>query len=979
MNNMDNNNSSQDGFLQLKWLFEKTLESDSKLYKPFYGDVTELNACRLILDSVGKDTLRRIAEDSIDLLDTSVAIYEKNGDYAFGMFSSGWCQLMDSASRKRCKTNDNRTALSCGRWLCHDNCWNDSAKATIESGHSTDIQCVGGINLYAEPIYAGNQVIGAINIGYGSPPSHSKILATLAEKFNLDFKILKEKADNYNPRPQFLIDIAKKRLKSSAKFIGEIVHKALLEKDLSNSKALLNATNQMAKVGGWELDANSLEVTWTEETYRIHELPLNYKPTLQEAINFFHPYDQKKLSDAIQKALKHGEQYDMEVRFISAKSKKLWTRTICKPQIEKDKVVKLLGTFQDITLQKKILEKTQFLADIIEKAQQPIGIGYPDGRLGFCNPSFCDLTGYTADELKTMDWVNVLTPPKWIPTEMQALKELERTGEPVKYEKEYIRKDGVYVPIELFVHVVKNQNDDTLYYYAFITDITERKQTDDALRESEERFRAIFDTAADALTIHSAENGRILMANDEAVKRWGYMREELLKMGPEDLNLPEKAQDIPDRIKKTLDHRAYIFETVHRCKDGTLVPTEVNVKLIRMRGVQYLFSISRDISERKKVEEELRQSQKLEAIGTLAGGIAHDFNNMLGIISGNVSYLLNYYKDDKELIEVLSDINEGTQKSAQLTQQLLTFSKGGAPIKKAVNINAIIKETAKFVTRGAKAKCNFDISNDLWIAEVDSSQLNQVISNIVINANQAMPGGGIISFRSENIVRETGDSIPLPAGKYIKIVIEDQGIGISEKHLSYIFDPYFTTKNDGSGLGLATSFSIIKKHGGHITVDTELDEGTKFTIYLPASDKELEKNDENEKTKNIGKGKFLFMDDEEHILKMAGRMLKNMGCEFHSVMDGKQAIEIYQTALQSGKPFDLVILDLTIPGGMGGQETIQELLKIDPNVKAIVSSGYSNAPVMSNYKQYGFKGIIPKPYSQDEVTRVIHEILGENV
>lgn len=355
---------------QLEWLLKKRLPSkdlEGESYEPYYGDVTELNTNRLILDSVGKDTLRQIAEDAIDLLETSVAIYESNGDYAFGMFSSGWCQLMDTASRILCQTDDNRSALDCGFWLCHENCWNDSAKAAIESGQSTDIQCVGGINLYAEPIYAGETVVGVINIGYGTPPTDLNRLKVLADTFNIDIEKLKEQADSYNQRPLFMVDLAKKRLRTSANLIGEMVEKSILQKKLQENKAFLESTNRMAKVGGWELDANTMELDWTDETYRIHEVPFDYKPPLQKAINFFHPADRGRLEKAIKRSLDHGESYDLELRFITAKGNHLWTRTTCQPKVVDGQIVRLKGTFQDITKRKQAEEERDRLISELQK------------------------------------------------------------------------------------------------------------------------------------------------------------------------------------------------------------------------------------------------------------------------------------------------------------------------------------------------------------------------------------------------------------------------------------------------------------------------------------------------------------------------------------------------------------------------------------------------------------------------------------
>jgi len=506
-------------------------------------------------------------------------------------------------------------------------------------------------------------------------------------------------------------------------------------------------------------------------------------------------------------------------------------------------------------------------------------------------------------------------------------------------------------------------------------EINERKRIEEALQESEAQKRAILDGITTNLAFVN-ENLEIQWVNKTSANSVNKSPEEMVGYKCHEFWAdPEKPCDnCPTekafRTKKTEHSIMHTTEGKIWDEIGEPVFNE-NGELIG--GLK----IAQDITEKIKLENQIQQLKKMEAIGTLAGGIAHDFNNMLGVIFGNVSYLLNRFNENEELAEVLSDIQDGAKKSQNLTQQLLTFAKGGAPIKTATNINDLIKESAIFVTRGAKTKCNFNLSENLWIAEVDSGQMNQVTSNLVINANQAMPNGGIITVRSENTEIKAESNIPLPAGRYIKIIIEDQGVGISEKNLQNIFDPYFSTKQQGSGLGLATAYSIIKKHGGHISVESKIDEGTTFFIYLPVSDKEILKIDEKEKSKHSGHGKILVMDDEGQILKMAGRILSDMGYEPHFAEDGEQTIKMYQTTLQSNQQFDLVILDLTIPGGMGGQETIKELLKIDPKVKAVVSSGYSNDPVMSNFKDYGFCGVIPKPYSQDEVAEVLHNIFGE--
>ena len=495
-------------------------------------------------------------------------------------------------------------------------------------------------------------------------------------------------------------------------------------------------------------------------------------------------------------------------------------------------------------------------------------------------------------------------------------------------------------------------------------------------KESDERYRILFNSESDAIFVVDVETLAVLEANEAAIKLYGYSLEELLeKKAPELSAEPDKTV-----VTLTKEYETEVPMRLHRKKDGTVFPVEIAANYITLKDRMVNVSAIRDISRRITMEEEkknmeslVRQSQKMEAIGTLAGGIAHDFNNMLGVITGNISYVLSLLSTDNELYEPLTDVLGGAKQAQGLTQQLLTFAKGGEPVKKIVALNRLVQETTGFVTRGSGIKCDFKLAEKIWLSDIDEGQINQVLSNILINASQAMPDGGTIHISTENTDIEPGDPLPLDKGRYIRIAIGDNGIGISEKHLPMIFDPYFSTKQKGSGLGLATSYSIVKKHGGHITVESEPDKGTVLYIYLPAHEGDFA-NNKISSSHHIGKGKILVMDDDVSILKMAVRLLSKMGYQIDTVQDGDAAINRFKDALGDGIPFDLVILDLTIPGGMGGKETIAALLKLSPELNALVSSGYSNDPVMSNFREYGFKGIVPKPYTRDELSTVLNTV-----
>ena len=326
----------------------------------------------------------------------------------------------------------------------------------------------------------------------------------------------------------------------------------------------------------------------------------------------------------------------------------------------------------------------------------------------------------------------------------------------------------------------------------------------------------------------------------------------------------------------------------------------------------------------------------------------------------------------------LAEAESTCMKTRDLTQQFLTFSRGGAPIRKTTSIAEVLKDSAIFALRGSNVRCEFSIPDNLWPVEVDQGQMNQVINNIVINADQAMPNGGIVRICGENIAIGAEPGLPLQTGTYIRVSIEDQGFGIPQENLGQIFDPYFTTKHGGSGLGLAAVYFIIKKHDGHIIAESEVGVGTTFRIYLPASPGKMCAVKEEEKEHPItGEGRALVMDDEKYIRDLTAEMLSSIGYKVTTAIDGVEAIELYKEAIASGNPFDAVILDLTVPGGMGGRETIQNLIEIDSKVKAIVSSGYSNDPIMADFKEYGFKGVIAKPYKTRELGEVLHKVITE--
>jgi len=377
-----------------------------------------------------------------------------------------------------------------------------------------------------------------------------------------------------------------------------------------------------------------------------------------------------------------------------------------------------------------------------------------------------------------------------------------------------------------------------------------------------------------------------------------------------------------------------------------------------------------EMEQRKQVEEELFRGRKLESLGVLAGGIAHDFNNFLTIISGNIALAKMHLKPADSVCDILEQAAVACKRATSLASQLLTFGKGGAPIRRPAPLAGVVKDAVDLARAGAQVTIDLAIVGDLWSAEIDIEQISQALHNILVNARQAMPEGGIIEVRAENVVFDA-DSLPLRCGRYIMISVRDHGCGIAAEVLPRIFDPYFTTKQSGNGLGLATVHAIIAKHEGHITAQSMLGVGTTFSIYLPACAAPQPAESAIGQQLQTGSGRILVMDDEEALRKLLAQILERLGYEVECAREGAEAIELYQRAKDSGHRFDAVLLDLTIPGGMGGKDVAARLREVDDSVILIVSSGYSDTPIMSEFRRYGFDDVISKPWTPVQLSEVL--------
>jgi len=538
----------------------------------------------------------------------------------------------------------------------------------------------------------------------------------------------------------------------------------------------------------------------------------------------------------------------------------------------------------------------------------------------------------------------------------------------------------------------------------------ELRRTQMELEAARARYFDLYDLAPVGYVTLS-EKGLILEANLTAATLLGVTRSNLLEL-PFSRIIPKEDQDIYYLYRKQL------FETYSpsslRLGTGEAVhpvaPQVRELRLLKKDGTQFWAHLEAtvthdpstntgrdvegapvcrvtisDVTIRKRMEEELLRAHKLESLGVLAGGIAHDFNNLMTIVQGYIDLALNDLPPGHASRKLLLTAIRGVDQTKDLTSRLITFSRGGGPLREIFDVTELIRDAVNSTIKGTEVRVNYDFMENLWPAEADELQMKQVFYNLTKNVVEAMPEGGNLTVQAENVLIPAGEVPDLKEGSYLKITFADEGIGIFEELLSKVFDPYFTTKKigarNGLGLGLTVCYSVLKNHDGHITVHSLPGKGASFVLYLPARpelDADLGKGinvKEVKKTVSTGMVRVLIMDDEHHIRVIERAYLERMGYEVTDVKDGQEAIDSYRKALKSGTPFDLVILDLTVRQGLGGQLAMEQLLKKDPSVKAIIASGYVDDPVIENYAYYGFKGALTKPFKRENMEYLVEKIL----
>ncbi len=639
----------------------------------------------------------------------------------------------------------------------------------------------------------------------------------------------------------------------------------------------------------------------------------------------------------------------------------------------------IVGTVRDITGRKKTEEALQnseiMLRKVFESIPDLLLVIDRDFRILKSNwhGGYDYIDGAIRD--KSPHCYETFYPGRPSPCKSCPAMEVFETGRPVTVEK-FSPKTRQQLEIRAFP--IFDDSGNVSMVAEHVRDVTAQKKSRQSLMESEKKYRTLFEAMQEGFALHEIVNDkagkpvdyRFLDVNPAFEKSTGYHRSLVIGKTIREL-MPESEQCWIDEFGRT----ALTGEPRHFEKYSQKWGRHFEVNTYSPQPGQ-LAAVFVDLTERRRLQEELVKGQKLESLGILAGGIAHDFNNILAGILGNLSVARMFLPDDHKAMERISRCEKAIQQATGLTQQLLTFSRGGSPLKKVLNLRNIIEDSALFALRGSNVTNELNIAEDLWLIEADEGQITQVINNLLINADQSMPGGGVVRIEARNLMLEKDEVSSLASGRYVRVSVADHGKGIPPKYLDKIFDPYFTTKETGTGLGLTSLYSIVKKHDGQVLVSSQVGKGTVFEIYLPACPECVDPGKAEPHTSaDPGEGYVLVMDDEMMIREVAEEMIGILGYRVETFSSGEEVVERYKANLESGNPPDAVIMDLTIPGKMGGLEAAALISAMDPGAALIVSSGYSNDPVMANYQGYGFTDVLLKPFNIDSLGTSLKRLL----
>ncbi len=769
----------------------------------------------------------------------------------------------------------------------------------------------------------------------------------------------------------------------------DITETKRMEEELRRSQASLQKAERIARLGNWEWDPRSNALRWSDEVYRIYGMdPARDTPSYEVVVETVAPEDRERFVRAVEEAVRHGAPFAGEYRMIGLDGKERFTHTI--GEVARDPAglpVTMFGIVQDVTERRRaelaLKEREKQLAE----SQRIAHVGSWEHNLKtggvFWSEELFRLLGLDpARDPADFGVFFGMVHPDDQPRLRSAIEETLREKKPFSIDYRFVFRDGTVREIHAQAELLPDAEGDLVVLSGTGQDITERRRTEDQIRHSERFIRSILDTVDEGFIVIDRDY-RIVTANSAFCRQCGLSCDDVIGKScfsiSHRVNRPCHEEGEECAVREVFATGAP-HHVVHKHFDSAGHIIFVETKAFPLRddagNVVSVIETVNNITERHLLEEERLKTQKLESIGTLAGGIAHDFNNLLQGIFGYISMAKLTLDRKEKSLEMLAQAEGALHQSVSLTTQLLTFSKGGRPQKRKIALGSVIERSARFALSGSQSTLRLEIAPDLWSADVDEGQVGQVIQNIVLNADQAMPAGGSVIITALNV---PASEVPqgLARRDHVLIAVSDSGLGIAARDLERIFDPYFTTKQRGSGLGLATSYSIVRNHDGRIDVRSEPGTGTTFTIHLPAGEGRKAAVCAPPAAVPVARrGKVLLMDDDELVRSVAGELIRAAGHEPGFAADGLAACEEFRRARAAGSGYDVVILDLTIRGGMGGLETLRKLREIDPDVAAVVSSGYADEAVSADFERHGFRAFLKKPYDLADLGRTLGALLS---